>query len=168
MIIPLETVVVDDRARDGTWCKMPYPNHPKGCPNFPGCCESRPHFTEYHGFDWIAVVEKFNLKNHAEAMKEKHPHWTERQCRNLLYWQNGVRKRLREKAESIAYPLMGDIILDIPEANGVNIFATMAKHGFVIEPRDPDIVHKIMLVGKRNSTLSTTSGDRSPLKEESK
>ena len=25
-------VVVDYRARD--WCRLPYPDHPRGCPNF--------------------------------------------------------------------------------------------------------------------------------------
>ena len=148
LIIPLETVVVDERAREGTWCTLPYPNHPKGCPNFPECCESRPHFNDYQGFNWVAVVEKFDLKTHAETMKAKHPHWTERQCRNLLYWQNGVRSRLRKKSESMTYPLMGDVLLDIPEANGVNLYATMSKHGLFLKS-NPDIVYKIMLVGKK-------------------
>ena len=153
MIIPLETVIVDNRARDGTWCRLYYPGHPRGCPNFPKCCESRPHFNSFNGYEWFAVVEKFDLKAHAEAMKKKHPHWSERQCRNLLYWQNGVRRRLREKADSIAFPLMGDVILDIPEANGVHVFDTMAKNGLILERHKPDIIHKIMFVGKRNSSL---------------
>lgn len=157
MIIPLNTVIVDNRARNGTWCKLPYPSHPKGCPNFPECCESRPHFNEYEGFRWYAIVETFNLKVHAEIMKEKHPHWSERQCRNLLYWQKGVRSRLKKQAEAIAFPLMGDVILDLPEANGVQVFDTMAKHGFVIERHKPDIIRKVMLVGKRISLLKETS-----------
>ena len=147
MIIPLSDVVYDSRARDGTWCTLTYPNHPKGCPNFPDCCESRPSFEEYSGFKWIAVIEKFDLKSHAKMMKEKHPKWSERQCKNLLYWQSGVRYRLRKKAESITYPVMGDVLLDIPEAKGVNLFATMAKHGLFLKS-NPVYVHKIMLVGK--------------------
>lgn len=160
MIIPLEIVIVDERARDGTWCTLPYPGHPKGCPNFPKCCESRPPFNEYSGFKWIAVVEEFDLKTHAEGMKKKHPHWSERQCRNLLYWQNGVRSRLRKRAEAIHYPFMGDVILDIPEANGVNIFDTMAKHDLVLERTKPETIHKIMLVGRRKSTVSTTQEEK--------
>lgn len=156
MIIPLKTVIIDNRARDGTWCTLPYPGHPKGCPNFPECCESRPHFNDYEGFNWYAVVETFNLKTHADAMKEKHPKWSERQCRNLLYWQNSVRSRLRKRVEAITYPLMGDVILDIPEANGIQIFDTMAKHGFVIDRHKPDIIRKVMLVGKRGSLLKET------------
>ena len=157
MIIPLETVIVDDRARDGTWCAKYYDGHPKGCPNFPKCIVPRPHFDTYQGYDWFAIVEPFNLKSHAEKMKAKHPNWSDRQCRNLLYWQNGVRSRLRKKAEKFAIPLMGDIILDIPEANGIQLFDTMEKHGLVLERHKPDMIHKIMLVGKRNSSLTGTT-----------
>jgi len=147
MILPLQVVIYDERARDGTWCMAPYPNHPRGCPNFPKCCESRPDFKEFEGYDWLAVIEEFDLKTHAEKMKEKHPGWTERQARCVLYWQNSVRKRLREKAQGIMYPLMGDILLDVPEACGVNLFATMAKHDIYLKT-NPDLVKKIMLVGK--------------------
>jgi len=165
LIIPLETVIVDNRARDGTWCAKYYDGHPKGCPNFPDCPLKRVHFNTLRGYDWYAVVEPFDLKSHAEKMKQKHPNWSERQCRNLLYWQNGVRSRLRKKAEKFAMPLMGDIILDIPEAHGVQVFDTMEKHGLVLERKKPDIIHKIMLVGKRNS-MSTE--DTSSLRSEPK
>ena len=156
MIILLETVVIDIRARDGTWCAKYYDGHPKGCPNFPKCKKSRPHFNTFQGYDWYAIVEPFDLKTHAEKMKEKHPKWSERQCRNLLYWQNGVRSRLRKKAEKFAVQLMGDIILDIPEANGVQVFDTMEKHGLVLERKKPNTIHKIMLVGKRTSLSTET------------
>lgn len=154
MIIPLNEVSYDPKARDGRWCMLPYPNHPHGCPNFPGCPMDRKDFLDYEGYDWFAVIEEFDLKAHAEKMKEKHPNWTERQCRNLLYWQNGVRSRLKKKAEAHAFPFMGDVILEIPEANGVNVFDTMAKHNLIIE-RNPDMVHKVMLVGKPSTTLMT-------------
>lgn len=144
--IPLTEVVYDKRARDGTWCCLPYPNHPKGCPNFPKCMKDRPDFKTLPNKKWIAVLEKFDLKAHAERMKEKHPKWSERQARCVLYWQNSLRKRLREKAMKLYYPLRGDIFLDIPEANGINVFATMAKHGIYLRT-DPDLVYKIMLVG---------------------
>ncbi|KKK81159.1 hypothetical protein LCGC14_2816310, partial [marine sediment metagenome] len=25
-------LIIDHRARE--WCKLPYPNHPRGCPNY--------------------------------------------------------------------------------------------------------------------------------------
>ena len=152
MIIPLTEVSYDPKARDGRWCMLPYPNHPHGCPKFPTCPMGKKDFLDYEGYDWFAVIEEFDLKSHADRMREKHPQWTERQCRNLLYWQNGVRSRLKKKAEKLAMPFMGDVILDIPEANGVNIFETMANHGVIIERDKPMKIKKIMLVGKPKSS----------------
>jgi len=145
-MIELEDVVYDERARNGTWCCLPYPNHKKGCPNFPKCISERPDFLSLPNKKWVAITEEFDLKKHARRMKEKHPHWTERQCRNVLYWQNGVRSRLKKKAMKIYHPLCGDILLDIPEANGVNVFATMAKNGVLLKA-NPDYVTKVMMVG---------------------
>lgn len=162
MIIPLETVIIDDRARDGTWCKIPYRSNPKGCPNFKkGCTTSRPHFNNYNGFEWYAVVLRFDLKAHAEEMKKKPRKdgtpWSEAQARCILYWQeHKVRKPLRAMAMELYHPLMGDVLLDIPEANGVQVFDTMAKHGLILERRNPDIIHKVMLVGKRSSESTET------------
>ena len=39
-------------------------------------------------------------------------------------------------------------MLDIPEACGVDVFATMAKIGVMLE-RNPRIVRKVMLIGVR-------------------
>lgn len=165
-LFELPEVVYDVKARDGTYCTLPYPGHEKrwvkgkwvsGCPNFPGCIRNHGDFLQLgkgRKWKWYAVVEEFDLKAHAKAMKLKHPNWTDKQCRNLLYWQSSVRKRLR--AKTIGYKIMlnrrsdrapsAGFLLDIPEAHGVNVFATMAKVGVTID-RNPDIVRKVMLIG---------------------
>jgi hypothetical protein len=147
-MIHLETIIYDVRARNGTWCRSPYPGHPKGCPNFDkGCTAKRPNFTTILGlYDWYAIIENFDLKAHAEKMKVKHPVWSERQCRNPLYWQGTIRANLRKKA--VSFP--NDILLDIPEACGINVFETMAHAGIILE-RKPDIVTKVMIVGRKKS-----------------
>ena len=163
MIIPLETIIIDDRARNGVWCAKRYDGHPRGCPNLhKNCIEARPHFNAYdESLHWYAVVFRFDLKAHAEEMK-KRPRkngkkWTEAQARCVLYWQeHKVRKPLTAMAMEIYHPLMGDVLLDIPEAHGVHIFDTMEKHGLVLEKSKPDIIHKIMFVGKRTSLLTET------------
>ena len=147
-MILLNEIVYDERARNGIWCKIPYPDHPKGCPNFPHCPEKYRDFKDYMGYKWYAVIEEFDLATHVEKMKEKHPNWTKRQCRNLLYWQNGVRKRLREKAYRNYHPLQGDVLLEIPEACGVNVFETMSKVGVIFQRSEPNYVIKVMLIGK--------------------
>jgi len=144
-MIPLSKIFYDPFARNGIWCCTPYQNHPNGCPNFvKGCTKKRPDFKDIaNKYDWFAITETFNLKAHAEKMKAKHPQWTERQCRNPLYWQGTVRANLRNKTITME----GDIVLDIPEACGINVFETMANVGVTLK-RKPDIVTKVMIVGK--------------------
>ena len=151
--LKLETIMYDPKSRDGTWCCFPYENHPHGCPNFIKSCTCRSPFTELISEyeEWYAVVEKFNLKSHASAMKIKHPLWTERQCRNPLYWQGGVRSKLKKKATRLQEYFETcnkerGILLDIPEANGINVFETMAKVGIIIDMK-PDVVKKVMILG---------------------
>ena len=40
------------------------------------------------------------------------------------------------------------MILDCPEAHGVNVFATMEKHGISLEKHNPYNIIKIFFVGK--------------------
>lgn len=148
-IVKLKEVVYDKRARNGTWCKLKYPGHPHGCPNFPKCISKHPDFKTLKGYEWYAVIEKFDLAKQEYNMKLKHPIWSKRQCRCLLYWQGGVRKRLKKKAYSNVNNFLGDIVLEIPEACGVNVFKTMKKVGIKLQ-RNPDLVIKVMLVGKKN------------------
>ena len=91
-------LIVDYRARD--WCRMSYPDHPNGCPNFdhkpvcpPEVCLIK-DFVSLKGPLWF-VVETFDLQEHITKMKNLHPDWSSRQARCVLYWQSGVNKRLR-------------------------------------------------------------------------
>ena len=161
MRVHLEEVVYDKRAKDGTWCCLPYPpNHDDGCPNFPKCINERPDFLSLPPRNWFAIVEEFDLKAHADERrriaKEQGKTISRWQARNRHFWQKKVVAKLKKKAEAFCAPLMGDILLDIPEACGVNLFATMAKHGVFLKA-DPDLVRKIMLVGKVHSSFQTTS-----------
>lgn len=150
MEIELNEIVYDIRARNGAWCMLPYPGHKKGCPNFPKCPQRYLDFNEIKAKRWIAILVEFDLKRHMELMKNAHPDWTEQQCRNLLYWQGKVRAALRkgclEFSDHNVFGLHRDIILEIPEASGINVFETMAKVGITID-RHPLIVKKVMLVG---------------------
>ena len=150
-MIKLTEVVYDIRARNGTWCKHQYQDHPNGCPNYPRCIVKFPDFASIkEKYQWYAIVEEFDLLRHMKIMKEKHPRWSERQCRNPYYWQGGVRKRLRERAEEckewFCQGYSDVIILTIPEACGVNVFETMEKVGIILEKK-PNTVRKVMLVG---------------------
>jgi predicted metal-binding protein len=146
-MIYLPKIVYDLRARDGTWCTLSYPNHRKGCPNFPQCPPKYIDFKEIEkNCTWYAVVEEFNLKDHAKRMKRIHPDWTERQCRNLLYWQGRVRAILKQETRRICSE--GDIVLENPEASGIDVFKTMALVEIELK-KNPDIVRKIMMIGRK-------------------
>jgi hypothetical protein len=142
-VLPLKTIAYDERARNGYWCTLPYPGHKKGCPKFPSCPKKQADFLSLKAmYDWSAVFISFDLKTHAERMQAKHAGWSRRQARCVLYWQAKIVHKLRLKA----YSLNSDIVLECPEASGVNLFVTMAQAGINLKP-NPELVRKIFLVG---------------------
>ncbi|MCK5015297.1 MAG: hypothetical protein KAS66_15920 [Candidatus Omnitrophica bacterium] len=158
---------VDYKCRG--FCKIPYYNHPKGCPSFgkyEHCPPQAPLVKDAFDFsqEMYFVIEEFNLKRHVERMHIRHPHWSLRQCRNLLYWQGGVRKRLRTKTEEfIERRNNGMTYTLLPEAMGVMVINTAIALGIPIERTPENKVIKISLVGHPHSTmpwdLSKRSGD---------
>ena len=82
------------------WCKLPYPNHPIGCPNYnknslcpPNVQIMEKMLKEYNFFYLIYV--NFNLLEYKNHMLEKHPDWSERKASCLLYWHGSVKKYLK-------------------------------------------------------------------------
>jgi predicted metal-binding protein len=149
--IPVTGKLVIDKATRN-WCRLPYPGHPNGCPNF-GASENCPPKVGLVGdvFDlkrehWFVVVS-FDLGSHRAKMLETHPDWTDRQAECCLYWQNGVRKRLRQACASFQEEWQGTINTLIPEAMGVNVFESAARIGLNLEKNPKRTVYKIALVG---------------------
>lgn len=146
-LIPLPEVVYDIRARDGTWCTR----KPR-CMNFPVCPQSHPDFMTLKGsYGWYAVVEEFDVAAWEAEQREK-PHRrneSRKQLRNPRHWQKGVMRRLRQKARMHSNRLNGDIILEIPEACGVDVVRTMARVGVKFEwGLSAKVFRKVMLIGK--------------------
>lgn len=147
LTFPLDHVVVDSRVRD--WCKLPYPGHSKGCPNYSkklGCPPERPLFASLIETPFTLVAVSFNLGAWAEQMKEKHPEWSDRQARCCLYWQGKVRKRLRQACERLVTE--DDLVLYTPEATGVNVFETCRTVGLILKRNPQDIVWKVAIIGR--------------------
>jgi len=152
VVIPIEDVVIDLRARD--WCKMPYPNHPKGCPNYnqrDSCPPQAPIWNDYMSGPYILVGVKFYLRGWVDRMRGKHPKWSDRQCRCCLYWQGKVRKRLREICEGVRDNHLdsNSFISYCPEAMGVHVFETCYKNGIKLYKNPQDFVWKIAIIGDR-------------------
>lgn len=81
-------------------------------------------------------------------MREKHPDWSLIQLKNLLYWQGGVRKKLKDKVEKFIMEVDDDMIYTLlPEAMGVMVINTTLKLGIPIEKNPEKRVFKISLVG---------------------
>jgi len=132
-------------------CKKAYYNHPNGCPNFnkKKTCPPKAKFIE----DIIdlsksvfCVFNRFNLEEHVERLREKHPQWTYRQLSCCLYWQGRARKQLREGVNKF---MKGKrmIVLYTPEACGVDITATMKLIGIELEWPPKRFTYQVALVG---------------------
>ena len=141
------------------WCGLPYPGHPKGCPNYcsgkPKCPPEAPYVTEIMDLarPVYIVYSEFDLAGHMAKMKSRHPHWTERQQRNVLYWQNRSRKQMRDRAIEAAKILRANKICAMGESAGVNLYATCYLSGLRLEKiKDLKICRHIALIGWRPSS----------------
>lgn len=88
------------------WCKLPYPNHRKGCPNYnknPLCPPKAKYMIDILNkyFNFYLIYAEFNLKKQKERMLNLHQHWSDKQAGCLLYWQNSVKKILKHQINKI-------------------------------------------------------------------
>lgn len=146
------------------WCGLPYKDHPKGCPNFnrrKDCPLNTFLMGEVIGPPYHLMGVSFDIEKQAMKMKEKHPNWTERQARCLLYWQGTVNKRLRILAERFVDGDESLKVINKPEAHGVDVFKMCEKIGWHLEKKHPwNFIWKIVLVGKipNNSNIKEYRG----------
>jgi len=146
--------VIDESVR--RLCLHPYPNHPKGCPNYgqkDGCPPSASILGDVLDLDSpiYAIYVRFYLAGHVGKMRKKHPNWTDRQLRCLLYWQPKVNKFLRQMVAAFLedHP---EMVTEVnPEAAGVNVTKTMARAGIHLEWPPRRFVYKIALAGRQVS-----------------
>lgn len=141
---------INHKARE--WCKMPYPDHDDGCPNYnkkKECPPKAPFIEDFICLDedmWFVIV-KFNLKKQEERLREKHPDWSTKRCRCCLYWQGSVKKELKNTIKK-HFPSVTYVSTLVPEAMGVNVLTSVKKIGYPIKRNPEDIVYKVALVGR--------------------
>ena len=147
--IKLDRIVLDNRARE--WCKLPYPDHSRGCPNYdhkPTCPPQVCFFEDFIDLTkpvW-AVIEPFDLSAHVARMRLTLPDWSDRQLKCVLYWQGGVNKRLEQGCRELVTEV-GGVYTICPEAMGVDVIHTIKRTGIPIRPRPDGWVFKVGLVG---------------------
>jgi predicted metal-binding protein len=142
--------VVDTQMR--ALCVKPYPLHKHGCPNFDkkaGCPPAAPIFN--HSGDIYAIYNIFPYKQHIESMRQRHPNWSDRQVKCVLYWQGTARKQLRYEIRSFLDTVDDFYIIGCPEAQGVNLTKTMSNVGIELEWPPVNIAYQIVLAVKRES-----------------
>lgn len=166
MIVKLKEIVMGNTAE---WCKLPYPDHPDGCPNFgkkKGCPPTAPLATDLITDPYYLVYLYYDLEAQEKRMKEKHPKWSTRQARCCLYWQRTVMKEVMVEAKFLIKTLSSEkslfrmaygydepqssIILENPEGAGIDLFKTCEQAGIHLE-RDylhQRYVYKMVIVGK--------------------
>lgn len=135
-------------------CTQPYPNHPKGCPNWGKrltCPPAAPVLTE--AFDcskpFYVIWNRFPFGEHVARMKAKHPEWSDRQCRCCLYWQGTARKQLRQQVRLFQQRHLGLQVTYCPEAIGVDVTATMKKIGIELEWPPQQWAYQVALAGTK-------------------
>ena len=149
----LEVVRLVTSSQVEKWCQLPYPGHKNGCPNYGkkiGCPPKTVTIDRFVDIErpMYLVMAYFDLGAHARRMKEKHPNWSDLQCRNVLYWQNTVRAELRRNVRDAMKHLDCDEATYCPEGMGVNVFVTARIAGLRLEKiRHLDVDHHIALIG---------------------
>lgn len=139
----------------GEWCKLSYPGHKNGCPNYDrkGCPPNAKSIDKIIDTSkkMYIVHSEFDLDKHIKNMKQKHSSWSDRQLRNVLYWQGTSRKQLRLRVWDAQFMYIGGehkVELYCPEAHGVNVYATCALHGLHLDKiRSLHICRHVALLG---------------------
>ena len=96
-----------------------------------------------------AIYSIYNLGNHVEKMREKHPLWTETQLYNVLYWQGSARKVLKSNIAAFVsrYRESGYYVTTSPEAMGVDVTQTLLNAGIKMEWPARNNVYKVAMAG---------------------
>ncbi len=165
MILQLAEVVIEPRVRG--MCRLPYPLHPKGCPNFshkPGCPPACPIFSDRFDLSApaFAVVNAFDLAAHVERMRAKHPDWTSRQLECCLYWQPTARRQLSAEVGLFLWKHAGYEVDACPEAGGVNVTETLRRAGVELEWPPRRIVRQVAIAAKPAVVRVNAGADETP------
>lgn len=127
-----------------SWCRIPYPGHPKGCHMWHSKrknCDSS--FRKCHTFDEVfdrnapawCVWEDFDVEAHMARMKSIHPEWSIGMLKNVRYWQATVKKKRNTRVENEfrKRKLWGKYAA-VTEGFCINVYSTLRHAGLPLLP----------------------------------
>lgn len=132
-------------------CKKPYYGHSKGCPNYGKrdiCPPKMKLVNEILDMNKniYTIGIKFDLSNHFFKMRKNHPEWTERQVKNCLYYQKGMKNDLYKYVKNVI-EINDKLIIYKPEACGINLIKMLKKENIFIKFPIDDSVWFFVIVG---------------------
>ena len=169
------------------FCYYPYPNHPNGCPNIDKCHSEKkgPYFSEViknsKFTHYYLVYINFNFAKYKVLRKKENPEFfnSEARLKCLLYWQNSVKKLLKQKIEVLINNQNSLFIAGCGsgmrikgynqyvysmEAIGINVFSTLKlnKIPFELKPKNKIILCSLIcskneLIIKKQKRLDEAS-----------
>ncbi len=109
-----------------------------GCPNYgvkEGCPPNQPMIDNVFDFreNIYLIYTEFNVGRFAKHIREKHPGWTDKQCYNPRYWQQGARKEHNLELDNFLEKYPGLEFNKCPEAHGINVDSLMKDIGVNLE-----------------------------------
>lgn len=134
-----------------TWCRLPYPNHPLGCPNFnkrEGCPPKTEYFLDVFEPEVKIAYLNFNFEEYLNWRRGTHPDWTDRALRNPRHFQRHLDAVLRKNIKSLK---MSETLIPVydSEAMGVNIHKTCSTAGIDLQWPPKDRMYRIALLAKK-------------------
>lgn len=147
------------------FCYYPYPGHPNGCPNIDKCHSDKkiPYFSEVvknsKFTHYYLISINFNFAKYKTFRKKENPEFfnSEARLKCLIYWQNSVKKLLKQKIEDLINNQNSLFIAGCGsgmkikgynkyvysmEAMGINVFSTLKlnKIPFELKPKNKIIL----------------------------
>lgn len=157
MIRKAKRLIVSKRIQG--MCLLPYPGHKAGCPKYgtSKCPPNTPLANKIiNPSELIFIIyTKYDLASHIRTMKRRNPNWTDRQLRNVLYWQASARKFHFEETVPKAIGVIRTryiikhrlVLIRVPESHGVNLHVMMREVGIKLNWPPVKYTYLISLVG---------------------
>ena len=148
----------------GDLCHRPYPDHPEGCPNIYKCKDLEiPKFEDIlmHGEHnhYYLIYANFDIHTYESERKKIYPNWSRKQLRNLLHWQNSVKKMLSDFIDLQSLTkrdyLLGcgcrlrvrfQEFVGSMEYSWINVFSTCKLNGIRLEINPQNSIHLVCLL----------------------